>query len=198
LQKQQAAKESQLSKPRDVFIEEKQPVPRQDLVSDGLLIQYTEQYKSALLEVKRLKEEEKNLREQIALYQKRIEDTPKREEELTLLARDYDLLRSNYLSLLDKKISAQMAENLERKQQGEQFKVLDPARLPEKPIRPDPARIFLIGTFIGLVSGFGLVWLRESMDQSFYNVADLEDYLKLSVLAEIPDMHAGKTLSRRG
>lgn len=159
-----------------------------DPATERLLAQYRDQYNDAQLEAKRLRGEIKNLKDQILLYQKRIEDTPKREQELTLLTRDYDLLKSNYQSLLDKKIQAQMAESLERKQQGEQFKVLDPARLPEKPIRPDRNKILMIGALIGLVSGLGLAWFRESLDQSFHSVDDLEATLKLPVLAEIPNL----------
>jgi succinoglycan biosynthesis transport protein ExoP len=169
-----------------------------DPATERILAQYRERYNSAVLEAKRLKDEEKKLKEQIDLYQRRIEDTPKREQEMLVLSRDYDLLKANYQSLLDKKIQSQMAESLERKQQGEQFKVLDPARLPEKPVKPDRNKILLVGTFIGLVSGLGLAWLRESMDQSFYSVADLEDYLKLSVLAEIPDLRPEKELTGKG
>ncbi len=110
-----------------------------------------EQSNNASLEVKRLSEEEKNLKAQIGFYQKRIEDTPKREQELVLLTRDYDMLKANYQSLLDKNLQAQMAENLERKQKGEQFKILDPAVLPEKPIKPDRNKIMLIGSILGLV-----------------------------------------------
>lgn len=110
-----------------------------------------------------------------------------------IIIRDYDLLKASYQSLLDKKFQSQMAENLERKQKGEQFKILDPARLPEKPVRPDLQKILLIGTFIGLVSGLGLAWFRESMDQCFYTVDDLEDTLKLPVLAEIPNLQEEKT-----
>ncbi len=112
---------------------------------------------------------------------------------MLLLTRDYDLLKTTYQSLLDKKIQSQMAENLERKQQGEQFKVLDPARLPEKPVWPDLQKILLVGTFIGLGFGMGLAWFRESVHQSFYTVEDLEDYLKLSVIAEIPNLKAERT-----
>jgi uncharacterized protein involved in exopolysaccharide biosynthesis len=169
-----------------------------DPATERILAQYRERYNSAVLEAKRLKDEEKKLKEQIDLYQRRIEDTPKREQEMLVVTRDYDLLKANYQSLLDKKIQSQMAESLERKQQGEQFKVLDPARLPEKPVKPDRNKILLVGTFIGLVSGLGLAWLRESMDQSFYSVADLEDYLKLSVLAEIPDLRPEKELTGKG
>jgi uncharacterized protein involved in exopolysaccharide biosynthesis len=153
-----------------------------------LIAQYTEQYNSAMLEAKRLKEEIKNLKEQIGIYQKRIEETPKREQEIALLTRDYDLLRTNYQSLMEKKIQARMAENLERKQQGEQFKILDPARIPVKPFKPDRNKMLLMGGVIGLVAGLGLVWFRESMDQSFHAVSDLEEYLGIPVIAAIPNL----------
>ena len=166
-----------------------------DPVTARLIAQYREQHASVILEARRLGDEEKKLKEQLYFYQKRIEDTPKKEQEMQLLTRDYDLLKTSYQSLLDKRIQAQMAENLERKQQGEQFRILDPARLPEKPIRPDRPKILLVGVFIGLVSGVGLAWFRESMDQSFYSVADLENYLKLSVLAEIPSLRPERVAS---
>ena len=81
-----------------------------------------------------------------------------------------------------------MAENLERRQQGEQFKILDPARKPEKPVKPDRNKILLMGVVIGLALGLGLTWLRESMDQSFHTISDVESYLELPVLATIPNL----------
>lgn len=171
----------------------KASVPLTDPATERLMVQYKEQHNSAILEAKRLGEEEKKLIGQIDLYRKRIEDTPKREQELTNLSRDYDLMKGNYQSLLDKRNQSRMAENLERKQKGEQFKILDPARLPENPVRPDLQRILLIGTFIGLVFGVGLAWYRESVDQCFYTVDDLEGTLNLPVLAEIPSLQKEKT-----
>jgi uncharacterized protein involved in exopolysaccharide biosynthesis len=159
-----------------------------NLANEKSVDQYTEQYKSTLLEVRKLKEEEKNLKEQIHLYQVRIEETPKREQEMLLITRDYDLLKANYYSLMDKKIQSQLAENLERKQQGEQFKILDVARLPERPFKPKREQIFLIGAFIGLMGGLGLTWFRENMDESFHSEADLEAHLSLPILAVIPNL----------
>jgi capsular polysaccharide biosynthesis protein len=97
-------------------------------------------------------------------------------------------MKANYQSLLDKKIQSQMAENLERKQQGEQFKILDPARIPVTPIRPDRNRILLIGLAIGLALGVGLTWLKETMDRSFKTVSEVESELGLPVLAAIPNL----------
>jgi polysaccharide chain length determinant protein (PEP-CTERM system associated) len=156
--------------------------------TERLRVQYSEQHNEALSEIKRLKEEERTLKEQIAIYHRRVEDTPKREQELSTLTRDYDRLMANYQSLLDKKIQAQMAENLERKQQGEHFKILDLARIPETPARPNRAKILLMGGVLGLGLGLGLAWFRESMDQSFHTVSDMESYLGITVLATIPNL----------
>ena len=165
------------------------PSPLLDPASEKLITQYKAQFKEGQSEAKRLKEETGNLREQIALYQRRIEETPKREQEMVEINRDYDLLKMYYQSLLDKKYQSQMAENLERKQQGEQFRVLDPARLPEKPFKPNRNTLLAMGAFFGLAIGLGLAWFRESMDRSFYEVSDLEAYLDLPVLATILNLN---------
>jgi uncharacterized protein involved in exopolysaccharide biosynthesis len=195
LEKQQNQQETRIRELRSnqETITERDLTPLAPMINptnERILIQYKEQQAETLTEVKRLREEEKNLREQISLYQRRVEDTPKREQELIFLNRDYDRLLANYQSLLDKKIQAQMAENLERKQQGEHFKILDPARLPENPIKPDRNKILLIGCVIGLAAGLGLAWFRESLDKSFHTVSDLEEYLGISVLATIPNLKA--------
>jgi polysaccharide chain length determinant protein (PEP-CTERM system associated) len=157
--------------------------------SERLISQYKEQFKEAQSEARRLEEEAANLKEQISLYERRIEETPKREQQMVQLNRNYDLLRSYYQSLVDKKYQSQMAENLERKQQGEQFRVLDPARVPEKPYKPNRNAVLAMGAFFGLAIGLGLVWFRESMDQSFYEVSDVEACLGLPVLATILNLN---------
>ncbi len=164
------------------------PSPVLDATTQGLITQYNEKFRDTRSEAQRLKEEVINLKEQIAMYQKRIEDTPKKEQEMVNLNRDYDLLMGQFQSLMGKKYDAQMAENLERKQQGEQFKILDPARLPEKPFKPNRDGLLALGALLGLGIGLGLAWFRESMDRSFYELSDLETYLGLPVLASIPNL----------
>jgi uncharacterized protein involved in exopolysaccharide biosynthesis len=165
------------------------PLTSLDPASERLITQYRAQFKETRLEAKRLKEEMENLKGQIELYQKRVEETPKREQEMVNLVRDYDLLKGQFQSLMDKKYQAQMAENLERKQQGEQFRILDPARLPEVPFKPNRNNLLAAGALLGLGIGLGLAWIRESMDPSFYEVSDVETYLKLPVVATILNLN---------
>jgi polysaccharide chain length determinant protein (PEP-CTERM system associated) len=132
--------------------------------------------------------EEKQLRDTLATYQARIATVPTRETELVELTRDYETLRQVYTNLLAKSENARVAANLERRQIGEQFKLLDPARLPERPISPNRNQIDLLGALGGLVVGLGLVMLFEYRDSSFRTEADVLGAFRLPVLAMVPKM----------
>jgi hypothetical protein len=138
------------------------------------------------LEMRRLQDEDAKIKARIAGFQARIENTPMRELAMTNLARDYQNTKEAYQSLLTKSQEAQQAENLERRQKGEQFKVIDPARIPEKPLRGKVLKILLFGLLAGLGFGLGMAFLREQMDRSFRDPDDLETTLEHRVLANIP------------
>lgn len=143
------------------------------------------------------------LNQEIRDYQRRVEAAPKREQELLTIKRDYDNIRASYNSLLNRKLEADIAVNMERKQKGEQFKIIDVARLPEKPVSPDFRKLFLITTVIGLGIGAGIVFLLELTDRSVRRLDKLEEDVGLPVLAMVPrifdkgdhDRHRRKTLA---
>jgi protein tyrosine kinase modulator len=134
----------------------------------------------------RRQEQEEQLRKVIAAYQARVDATPTRESELVALTRDYDTLQKIYTGLLAKKEDSKVAANLERRQIGEQFKILDPARLPEKPASPNRAQINLLGALGGLALGLALVTLREYQDTTVKSDHDVAGALSLNVLAMVP------------
>jgi uncharacterized protein involved in exopolysaccharide biosynthesis len=137
-------------------------------------------------EITRLGEDERNISSQIGKYRARIEQTPAREQDMAALMREHQSMKETYERLLQKSQSAQQAENLERRQKGEQFRIIDPARVPEKPFSPDIPKILLIGLLAGIGGGFGLAFFREQMDRSFHDSGDVEIALGLKVLATIP------------
>src|SRR6185503_2047576 len=93
------------------------------------------------------------LRQAVSDYQRRVEAVPGHESELTDLMGDYETLQKSYASLLAKKEESKISANLERQQVSEQFKILDPARLPQKPFSPDRLQITLAGAAFGLLLG---------------------------------------------
>lgn len=126
------------------------------------------------------------LNQEIRDYQRRVEAAPKREQELLSIKRDYDNIRSSYNSLLNRKLEADIAVNMERKQKGEQFQIVDVARLPEKPISPDFRKLFLITVLAGLGLGGGVVFLLEITDTSVRRLDKLEEEIGLPVLTTVP------------
>jgi polysaccharide chain length determinant protein (PEP-CTERM system associated) len=123
---------------------------------------------------------------EIATLTKRIEDTPRLKLELISLQRDYDTIRGQYANLLAKKLQSQLAESLESRQKGEQFKVVDKAKLPEKPFKPDIPKLLLAGLFAGLAAGCGLVLGMEYLDKSFRDYNEIREFLQIPLLAVIP------------
>ena len=144
-------------------------------------------------EMRRLQADIADVENQIAFYRRRVENTPKREQELLSLRRDYENIQASYNSLLARKLEAEIAVNMERKQKGEQFRVLDAARLPEKPIKPDMKKLFALIVGAGLAVGGAIVFLLEYFDNTFKRVADIESGLKLAVLCTVPEIVSRKT-----
>jgi polysaccharide chain length determinant protein (PEP-CTERM system associated) len=138
------------------------------------------------MEIKRFRSEEAQLSGQMNRYRGRIENVPSREQEMASLVREYQNTKETHELLMKKGQDAQQAENLERRQKGEQFRVIDPARLPEKPFSPDIPKVLLIGLVLSIGCSFGLAFIREQLDRSFHDAGDAEVTLGLRVLATIP------------
>jgi uncharacterized protein involved in exopolysaccharide biosynthesis len=73
---------------------------------------------------------------------------------------DFEVLQATYRSLSAMAQEAKMAANLERRQIGEQFKVIDQARMPEQPVDPGRLRLSLAGGLAGLAFAMAFVSVR--------------------------------------
>lgn len=147
--------------------------------------------------IENLKRREKEIREQIKVYEKRVEDTPANEQKLTALKRDYDISLQNYKNLLEKKLNAELAESMEKRQKGRKFRVLDPANFPEKPYKPNRVMITLLGTIGGGGLGMGLIFLLDFLNPAFRKSEDFNGVIVYPVLSTIPDFSKGALKKRQ-
>jgi polysaccharide biosynthesis transport protein len=161
-------------------------------VADPTLQVTQAQLASTTSEIERLEERRRDLERRITLISQRIEETPRTEQELATLTRDYNKLQENYTSLLTKELDAQMSGRLEERWKGERFLMLDPAHLPEKPDFPRPPIFIGGGILLGLAVGLGTAMAFEVIDSTVKSVEDLQKLQRHPVLARISHLDGAR------
>jgi polysaccharide chain length determinant protein (PEP-CTERM system associated) len=144
------------------------------------------QVTSSELEIASLKREKITIEKNIASVEQKIERSPKREQEMISLIRDYENQKQSYDDLLKKKLEADVSQNLEKRQKGTQFQILDPANLPQESFRPDRRKGMLIGLLLAFAVGFGGPVFRESMDLTLHDVRSFKHLYKAQILGTLP------------
>jgi polysaccharide chain length determinant protein (PEP-CTERM system associated) len=148
-------------------------------------------------QVSSLRREEKDLRKKIQQYQQRIEAAPEREQNLIQLTRDYENTKTSYEDLLNKKLEAQLSENLEKRQKGANFQVVDPANFPERPFLPNRKKIIGMGFVGGLGVGIGLIFLLDMLFPVFSSLKQLQDVSEFNINFGIPYISSAAERRRR-
>jgi polysaccharide chain length determinant protein (PEP-CTERM system associated) len=137
--------------------------------------------------------EENKLKQLTAAYQAKVEVLPTRESELVELTRDYATLQAAYTGLLTKREESKVAANLERRQIGEQFRILDPASLPERPYNQSQRLgTMASGAVAGLAIGVLLALFLEYRDSTFRREEDVVRVLTLPVLGVVPAFRSSR------
>jgi uncharacterized protein involved in exopolysaccharide biosynthesis len=121
-------------------------------------------------------------------YRKRLEMSPRVEEGYKKLLVERNNTQAKYDDLMKKFMEARVAHGLEKGQMGERFTLIDPAKLPEKPVRPNRPAILLIGLILGICASFGMVAVQEATDHSARRSEDLTASFPFPVLVEIPEI----------
>jgi len=150
-------------------------------------------------EIANLTKEAERLKSSMKDYEGRIEQTPAREQELAGYLRDYEQLNKEYKELLGKEMESQLAGSLEKRQQGQQFRLIDRPSLPTVPISPKRIQISLGGLAAGLVIGLVLAFLVDSSDTSFHTEDQLRRGLPASalIISIPPVLTTGEERGRR-
>ena len=136
-------------------------------------------------ELKALKAEEAKLRAAIADYERRVQNVPRIEQEFQELTRDNQSTKELYRTLLGRYEEAQVAESMEQRQKGEQFRIVDPATPSDVPAAPKRMRLILTGLLLSLGLAGAAVIAAEKLDTSFHTADDLRAFAPFPVLASI-------------
>ncbi len=164
--------------------------------AQGPVAQLEGQLKANQLEITNRKNEIQQLQKQMDEYQSRLNLTPVREQQLAALTRDHEQSSKYYESLLAKKQQSEMATDLEKRQQGEQFRMIDPPSLPVMPYFPNRLLISGAGVAVGLVVGLALIVVLEFFGFKIYLEEDLRDLQPIPVLVELPPVRTAAEVRR--
>jgi polysaccharide chain length determinant protein (PEP-CTERM system associated) len=145
------------------------------------------------------KHDQAALQGQIRMYQDRISSSPLVQEEYKALTRDYTTAQSFYDDLLKKMNDSKMATDLEKRQQGEQFRVMDEPNLPDSPSFPNRTVFAGAGFAAGLCLGLMIVAFIEYKDTSLRSERDIWAFTKLPTLSVIAFAGEAETVkAKRG
>ncbi len=162
------------------------PTSVADLQAMSPMMQLESQLKANELQIRNTQSEVQQVQAQIKNYEARLHVTPVREQQLADLTRNYEQLQANYDSLLKKELQSQLATNLERRQQGQQFRVIDPPSLPQKPASPNRLQLSLMGLLAGLALGAATAVGLELVDGRIRSERELKTLVGVRVLTGIP------------
>lgn len=157
-------------------------------IDNPAAMQLQSQLQANQLEIQNYQKQAKSISAAIAEYQARLNQEPRTEQELADISRGYEESMQNYNSLLQKQMESQLATSLEQRQQGEQFRVLDPPSLPNHPSSPRHIFWSLGGLAFGFLVGLGLAALLEVTRVRVFRRSDVENIVNARVLVSIPPL----------
>lgn len=136
--------------------------------------------------IEKLKKSRLKIEKQIAQLDIRINQTPQVERGLDALERDYDNIKRKYQEIKSKELQAELAMSLEEEQKGERFTLLEPPLYPDKPVKPNRPKLFMLGLILSVFSGLGVAGLAESLDSGIRGTLALASVTRMTPLVSIP------------
>jgi polysaccharide chain length determinant protein (PEP-CTERM system associated) len=144
------------------------------------------QQNRAELRAKAAQAEVGRLKETVVDLEQRLAQTPSVAKQLDALQRDYDQLYASYQDFSHRRQQAGVQADLERRQLGERFRILEPAERPGQPSSPNRIQLLILGTVLGLALGGGIGLIAEISDSSIHTSIALQAALGIPVLVSVP------------
>jgi len=179
LKKEIAALEEQLTKIPEQPAAQRAP-------DNPAYVSLAAQLESTNNEIASLKNKIKELEAKRSDYEKRLAETPQVEREYSSLKRELDTDIAKYQEIKAKEMQAKVAKQLESESKGERFTLIEPAALPEEPIKPNRPAIVFLSLVLALGGGLGFAAVSESLDSSIRGMKGVAQTLHAVPLAAIP------------
>lgn len=122
---------------------------------------------------------------------------PRQQQELARLSRDYDVHARTYQHMQERLERAKITQRLGESDEGAKFKVLEPARLPLRPVRPNRMKLAFFSLLLGIFLGAGVAFVAEYLDQSFQSAEEVQEALALPVIGSISTIVTDGDLAKR-
>ena len=168
-----------------------------DPLDNPAYITLAAQLSSTRAEIDSVKRQIREANQESDMYQRRITRTPKVEEEYKAILVERDNTQAKYNDLMQKHMEARVAQGLEKDQKGERFTLIEPARFPETPDKPNRLAIALVGIVLGIGAGLGWASLREFTDHSIRDSEILTLETSFPLLGGIPIIQTAEDLERK-
>ena len=157
----------------------------------------TDQLSEIKRQIQSRERERERIQAAIETYTLRVQNTPKREQEMASVVRSHNELSQQSQNLKGKLVETRLAESLESKQKGTHFVILDPANYPTTPSKPDRSMILLIGLAFSLSFGGVMAFAVDLFDQKLWTHTEVEKLLGAPVLVEVAEIISEKDLQNR-
>jgi len=167
------------------------------MADDPVTARIQGQIEAYLTDVDNLTKEQRRLQVEVSQSQGRLRMTPMREQQMAVLLRDYDLYKQDYADLMNRQFRAQLSASAEEKQDGQQFRLVDPPTLPVLPSGPKRVKVSLGSAAAGLALGLGLAFLLSLLDTSFHSERQVREQYAVPLVVGIPVLRTPGEIARR-
>ena len=110
---------------------------------------------------------------------------PQIEAEHAQLTRDYDVIKSRYDKLLERRESAQISGDVEASNAVLGFRVIDPPQVPQTPSAPNRPRLMSLVLLAAVGGGLGIAFLLSQLRPTFGDERRLREVSGMQVLGTI-------------